>query len=205
MTKVYDFDELYPGRFLKAAAFGETRPTFEISDVNVEELVGNDGPRIKAIISFKGEKQMLVACKTNGICIREMFGRKTQEWLGKRITLFASEWAGEPCIRVWGSPDIDGDKQVIIQLPRKKPITMLMRFTGQRQEQRTQASAEPAKRVHSDAVKAYLGRMAVITDTDALQVINDALVEDNSLSESETALLVRALTRRTEQLQEAAK
>ncbi|HXP59711.1 MAG TPA: hypothetical protein VN829_04420, partial [Dongiaceae bacterium] len=37
---------------------------------------------------------------------------------------------GEPAIRVWGSPDIPADMNVSIQLPRRKPIPMVMHHVG---------------------------------------------------------------------------
>ena len=55
-----------------------------------------------------------------------MFGRKVQEWVGKRVTLFAGMWDGEECIRVWGSPDIQADLEVTVALPRKRPFQMTM-------------------------------------------------------------------------------
>jgi hypothetical protein len=49
-----------------------------------------------------------------------------QEWVGKRVTLFASVWNGEDCIRVFGSPDIAETCEITVQLPRKRPIAMTM-------------------------------------------------------------------------------
>jgi hypothetical protein len=68
----------------------------------------------------------LVTPKTNGLCLKAMFGDKLADWVGKRVTLFPSTWNGEPAIRVWGSPDIEKDINVSIQLPRRKPIPMVM-------------------------------------------------------------------------------
>jgi hypothetical protein len=55
-----------------------------------------------------------------------MFGADIPNWIGKRVTFFPSEWNGEPCIRVHGSPDIDKEFTVEIKLPRRKPFTMTM-------------------------------------------------------------------------------
>jgi hypothetical protein len=59
-----------------------------------------------------------------------MFGRDTGEWIGKRVTLFASEWNGEPCIRIKGSPDIEKPVTFELKLPRKKPRATTMLVTG---------------------------------------------------------------------------
>lgn len=125
--KPVDFDQLYAGRFLKAGELLGKKVTLTISDVDLENLVGEDGAKkAKAIISFDKTEKKLVACKTNGICIKAMFGSKLSEWLGKRVTIFPDTWNGEPCIRVWGSPDIAQDLDVVIALPRRRPFTKTM-------------------------------------------------------------------------------
>jgi hypothetical protein len=126
-TKPADFDELYPGRFVKAGEFKGKKPTLTIKDVDLEELIGDDGKsKAKGIISFVETPKQLPLNKTNGICIRAMFGRKLSEWVGKRIILYADKWNGEEATRVWGSPDIAEPMAVEVKLPRKKPINMTM-------------------------------------------------------------------------------
>jgi hypothetical protein len=124
--KPVDWDELYPGRFLKAGLFGDKKVTLEITDVDAEALEGDKGKKVKGVVSFRGTDMQLALNRTNGVCLREMFGRKVQEWIGKRVTLFASEWNGEPCIRVWGSPDIASDMNIEVALPKRKPTRMTM-------------------------------------------------------------------------------
>jgi hypothetical protein len=127
MPKPSNFDELYPGRFLKAGLFKGAKPTLTIKDVEVEELEANDGKKkAKGVISFAERPMELCLNKTNGLCIKAMFGKELKDWIGKRITLFASQWDGEECIRVWGSPDIAEDSVIKIELARKKPFTMTM-------------------------------------------------------------------------------
>jgi hypothetical protein len=117
------YDELYPGRFIKAGELLGKKVTVTIADVDLERLQGDDGKQqVKCIISFRETEKKLVACKTNGLCIKEMFGRELAEWKGKRITLFPDTWNGEPAIRVWGSPDLEADKEVTVTLPRRRPF-----------------------------------------------------------------------------------
>lgn len=126
------FDQLYPGRFLKAGLFEGKQVTLAIRDYDREELQGEKGPEVKVVLKFTNPRtgedleQQLVCCKTNGLCLKAMFGDQLQNWIGKRVTLFPSTWNGEPAIRVWGSPDIAADMQINVVLPRKKPIPMLM-------------------------------------------------------------------------------
>jgi hypothetical protein len=124
--KPVDWDELYPGRFLKATDFKGKNVTLKIKEVNLEELVGDKGAQVTGVVSFDKTEKQLALNKTNGICLKSMFGKKVQEWVGKRVTLFASVWNGEECIRVFGSPDIDATNEITVQLPRKRPILMTM-------------------------------------------------------------------------------
>lgn len=121
-----DWDELYPGRFIKASDLKGKKVTLVISRVRVEELIGDKGPQMKGIINFEGKDKALALNKTNGLCLKSMFGRKVQEWVGHKVTLFASTWDGDECIRIWGSPEVKEDMQVTIALPRKRPFDMTM-------------------------------------------------------------------------------
>jgi hypothetical protein len=124
--KPVDWDELYPGRFIKASEFKGKKPTLTIASVKIDELIGDKGPQIKGVIGFVETEKQWALNKTNGICLKDMFGRKVQDWVGKRVTLFAGMWDGDECIRVWGSPEIEADRDVNISLPRKRPFSMTM-------------------------------------------------------------------------------
>lgn len=138
MPKPTILEDLFPGRFLKAALFKGTKPTLTIKDVDLEMMMGNDDAKEKpkAIISFVERPMQLVCCKTNALCMKAMWGNKLSDWVGKRVTLFESQWNGEPAIRVWGSPDIAEDMSIKIELPRRKPIPMTMHSV------KTQAAAK---------------------------------------------------------------
>lgn len=126
LPKPVDWDQLYPGRFLKAGEFLGRKVTLTIADVELDELEGDKGKKVKGVLSFRETARQLCLNRTNGICLKAMFGRKLAEWEGKRVTLFPGNWNGEECIRVWGSPDIPKDEEIIIDLPRKKPVKMTM-------------------------------------------------------------------------------
>jgi hypothetical protein len=125
-----DFDKLFPGRFLKAADLNGKEVTLTISAVVTDELVGDKGTEVKGLLSFAGKKKQLVLNKTNGLCLKQMFGRETDEWVGKRVTIFPTTFNDEPCIRVKGSPDIAKDITFDLKLPRKAPrSTTLIKTT----------------------------------------------------------------------------
>lgn len=125
--KPVNFDQLYPGRFIKAGELLGKKVTLTIADVDTEELQGEDGkPKIKATLAFKETEKMHVMCKTNGVCIKDMFGPDIANWIGKRVTIFPDTWNGEPCIRIWGSPDIESEVEVTVSLPRRRPFKKTM-------------------------------------------------------------------------------
>ena len=133
--KPTNFDELYPGRFLKAGELRGQKVTLTIKNVDTEMLEGDTGPKLKAILSFAESEKQMVACKTNGLCVKGMFGAKLADWIGKRITLVEGNWNGEPCVRIWGSPDIEKDFELPIVLPRRKPLAMTMHKVAPRKRE----------------------------------------------------------------------
>lgn len=144
MAKPTNYDELYPGRFLKAGLLKNQKVTLTIKDVDLEQLEDNTGkPKGKAIISFVERPMEMVACKTNGLCIKAMFGKELKDWVGKRITLFQGQWNGEECIRIWGSPDIEKQFDVSVELPRRKPFPMTMHKVGDKKEVASAPSVDP--------------------------------------------------------------
>lgn len=134
-NKPVDWDELYPGRFIKAADLKGKNVTLTIASVDLEELEGDKGKQIKGVIGFERTEKQLALNKTNGICLKEMFGKKVQQWVGKRVTLMPSMWNGDDCIRIYGSPDFPADKEIVVQLPRKRPITMTMHHVEMKSKQ----------------------------------------------------------------------
>src|SRR5262249_13143875 len=114
--KPVDWDDLYPGRFLKAADLKGKKVTLRISEVNLEELIGDKGPQVKGVVGFEKTEKQLALNKANGICLKEMFGKKVQEWVGKRVTVFAGTWNGEECLRIWGSPDLAEEREITVSL-----------------------------------------------------------------------------------------
>jgi hypothetical protein len=124
--KPVDWDQLYPGRFIKTGDLLGKNVTLRIASIDLDELEGETGKKIKGVISFEKTEKQLALNKTNGICLKEMFGRKVQDWVGKRITLMPALWNGEDCIRIYGSPDIEADKEITVTLPRKRAQRMTM-------------------------------------------------------------------------------
>ena len=195
MAKPTVFDQLYPGRFLKAGLLLGKKVTLTIKDVDVEGLEGEDGKKKqKAILSFKESDMELVMCKTNGVCIKAMFGPTLAEWLNKRVTIFESQWNGEPCIRIWGSPDLKADMKVSVQLPRRRPFDMVMHVVKKAAADNAQPSQAAAVATVEPRIKAafeildwtqgeqekYLADNAGKSTADLLAQLN-ALIDESAL------------------------
>lgn len=130
-----DYRALFKGQYLAAAEFGGRVPTFTMKGVKLVALEGEDGKtKDRGVIHFQETDRGLVLCKTNAICIAAMFGPDTDNWAGKRVTLFATDvQLGRervPGIRVKGSPDIEKAVTVSVKLPKRKAFDMTLEKTG---------------------------------------------------------------------------
>jgi hypothetical protein len=132
LAKPTDWDELYDGAFLKAGDLKGRKFTLTIKSVDLYELEGAKGKEKRGVIAFKETPKLIALNKINGLCLKAMFGRLVQAWVGKRVTIFpdvvkeAGAMQGEPCIRLWGSPEIAHDTDVTIQLRKRKPYFLTM-------------------------------------------------------------------------------
>lgn len=201
--RINDWDQLYPGRFFKGGDIAEgEKKVVKIIGVDLEPLEGDKGLREKGILTFEGEKMQLALNKTNGICLREMFGRKPYEWIGKRFAMFQSEWQQEPCIRIWGSPDIADDIDVWVDLGRRrKPFKMTMHAMKDQQRSgvRRIDDARPKPETLSERCQELLKLMGGAKTFEDLMDIEADLASE-TFNERETRLLDRALAKRREQL-----
>lgn len=128
-----DFDTLFPGKFVKAIELKGRDQTVTIATVHGEELEGDKGKEFKCLISFVGKQKKWVVNKTNGLCLRAMFGRDASKWIGKRVTLYPAKidfGDSDIAIRVRGSPDLAADLPFVLKLARKKPRDMVLKKTG---------------------------------------------------------------------------
>ncbi len=78
--------ELFPSRYIKATDLDGDQ-VFTIEAVKREELNGE----ARAVVDFKESETGLVLNRTNANTIASLYGQDTEDWLGQRITLFATE------------------------------------------------------------------------------------------------------------------
>ena len=136
---------LYPGRFLKADLLMGKRVTLTIKNIDVQELIGeNNKKEAKVIVSFSERPLEYVMPKTNGFCMKRMFGDNPHGWIGKRITIYPTTTKfgrdDVDCIRIYGSPDIAEDMPITVPQGRQKAWETVMH----RVATKAQASAPAA-------------------------------------------------------------
>ena len=92
-----NIDTAFPSNYLKAADIEEDT-TLTITDVKVEKLGDDERP----IVYFEEQDKGLVLNKTNANTIKGMYTSDTDNWLGKKITLFATEvdYAGKQTMAI---------------------------------------------------------------------------------------------------------
>jgi len=80
---------LYPSRYLIAAELQDRDITLTIESVAPEELTMQGGvTETKPVLRFAKTKKLFVLNKTNAYTIAEMYGPETDDWAGKRVTLY---------------------------------------------------------------------------------------------------------------------
>ena len=177
LPKPVDWDELYPGRFIKAADLKGKNVTLKIADIDLEELIGDKGKQVKGVISFEKTEKKLALNKTNGICLKAMFGKKVQEWIGRRVTLFPTRHGDDDAIRIYGSPEIAADIPVTVALPRKRPFEMTMHKVPEVGQRRSPAAqAKPALKWQDIATAEAAIRAC--ESTDALQQLFESMIDE---------------------------
>jgi hypothetical protein len=98
-----DIEELLPSKHLKAADFlaGDAEATIKSYERGVEVGMRKEE---KTVLHFEGYKKGLVLNRTNATLIAGMHGTDVDQWIGKKIVLYATTtpFGGEikPCIRV---------------------------------------------------------------------------------------------------------
>jgi ribosomal protein L40E len=152
MGDFQSYDQLYPGRFLRAGQFLGKPVTLTIKDVMHETLEGDKGKEQKTIMTFQEKNAAIVLCKLNAICIKAMFGSSIPAWVGKKVMFYPTDTLmpmpsakGEDriCIRVYGSPDIASDMTAEFKPPRRKSLMIPLKCTKKAQQQGSTNQASP--------------------------------------------------------------
>ena len=94
------------GNYLKADDLGGQDWELVVTGWEKKEMdqtdfeTGEKYKKWKAILSFAGEEKKLVLNKTNADTIKQAYGDRFSDWVGKTIILFEGSWQDKPAIRV---------------------------------------------------------------------------------------------------------
>jgi hypothetical protein len=188
MTDIQSFDSLYPGRFLKAGMFNGQPVTYTIKSIQHDEIEGEKGTEQKVVLTFQETPFEHVLPKINAVAIKAMFGAQVQEWIGKRVTFYGTtaimpfpKKKDEPCIRVFGSPDITADVRCEWTPPRRKAVVQTL------------------KPVQSPVLIAALAAIEAAPDAAALEKFTtraDILLQEGKINDGEHAEITAAIAAR---------
>ncbi len=99
-----NIDSAFPSKYLKAGDLGGKTVRLRITGMSIE-AVGKEKEN-RPVLSFNGTDKTLVLNKTNANTITTLYGRETDNWIGKDIDLYAAqvEFQGQigPALRVRG-------------------------------------------------------------------------------------------------------
>lgn len=148
-----DYELMFPGRFVKGADLQGRDVTLTIKSVTIEKMESGKEKESKGIVAFIERDKELALNRTNAEALKLMFGRETDTWIGKRVTLFPMKMkdpfsdAEEPeeilCIRVRGSPDLVAPKSATI--PRgRKVLKITVKPTGKGAAPAANGNGKPA-------------------------------------------------------------
>lgn len=129
------------GDYISAAEIGDKTPTLTIDRIaleKVEQLKDDGSGKIKdrIVIYFRNSKsdRGWLLNRTNAEALKELWGRETNGWIGKQVTLCTLQVRVgpkvEPGIRVKGSPELTEPRTFQLKLPRKKPQPYILHPTG---------------------------------------------------------------------------
>lgn len=144
-------------QYISAAELVGKQVTMTIGRVALEKVaqlkIGDDDgagkEKDRVVVYFEGSKsgRGWLLNRTNAEALKELWGRETDNWIGKRVTLHAQNVRVgpkmEPGIRVLGSPDITEPRTFQLKLPRKKPIPMTLLPTGKAKAPTPEPEPEP--------------------------------------------------------------
>ncbi len=105
-------DLLYPSRYLRGADLMGRDATVTIAAVTVEEVARAGGVKERRpCVRFEGKEKSWIMNRTNAKTVAKLYGKFTDAWVGKRITLF-----DDPTVRF--GPEVTGGIRVRPEVPK---------------------------------------------------------------------------------------
>lgn len=82
---------MYPSEYLQACDLAGKEPSVTIEKVVMEEVPDPQGKKkLKPVMHFAGAKKRFPLPKTCAKFVAERYGNDTEQWVGKKVTLFAT-------------------------------------------------------------------------------------------------------------------
>lgn len=96
--------DLFPSKFVKAADLNNKPVTLTITKLVVEKMGHGAEEERKPVLYFRKATKGLVLNRTNAMIIAALYGNESDEWEGKRITIYPTKVRAfgsiQDCIRV---------------------------------------------------------------------------------------------------------
>jgi hypothetical protein len=84
-----NLNDMFPSKYLKAADLEGKTVVCKIEGIIPELIKSNEGPdERKAVMYVQGSKKGLILNRTNAGVLGGLYGPETDEWTGKRVTMF---------------------------------------------------------------------------------------------------------------------
>ena len=164
---IVDYREGFRSAYLSAPTLGppNAERTLTVHRVTRRDIEAPDGKvKSRTVVHFE-EDLPLVVNRTIGRCLHELWGPLVAAWVGRRVTLYhdptvklGSKTVGG--IRVRGAPDLAAPVEVVIELPKRKPLKVTLTPTGRPQPkgQPPTLASLSLTRAGVDALLAALGK-----------------------------------------------
>jgi hypothetical protein len=108
-------DQLLKKRYVQASDIGDQGKIVTIVDLKIEELKGRDGTvNQKGVLYFDSGIKPLPLNNTNVAKLKELFGKETDDWIGKDIYLVVRN------VEAFGKPALGIRIEETEQAPKKK-------------------------------------------------------------------------------------
>jgi hypothetical protein len=134
--------DAFPSKYLKGADL-EADTVFTIDRVEMENVAQQGKPEeLKPIVYFQEDERGVVLNRTNSETISSIHGGDTDDWIGKQITLFATE------------VDFQGKQVLAIRVRMKRPAPVRPAAAPRQpaRQPRPAAVAAPAAEVPEDDI-----------------------------------------------------
>ena len=131
-------DLLYPSKYIKCADLNGKDVTKTIKKVAIDTLVRQGGAKEKKpVIWFSDTEKILVMNRTNCKSIIAMYGKETDNWIGRKITLY-------PTKAMFGADEVDCVR-VRVTKPETKAAEKFDEKTGEVIESDNKPNREPGE------------------------------------------------------------